>query len=157
MTRNIIFNRMAAIFSVLALASMAFVATAGAHTAAKSDTLTFPIPTTPGGEATVMGQKVHLPRNLTGQAVLSYDVVGQTSDLIVSEAAANDCTAPNDPFIGVDFISSGGNVAASLRITGTSVGADGQAKSYDSGPLGGQQSLGSPGSKTDVASLCLDL
>lgn len=157
MTRSIFFNRIAAIFSVLALASMAFVATAGASSADKGDTLTFPIPTTPGGEATVMGQKVHLPRNLSGQAVLSYLVNGQTSNLVVSEAAANDCTAPNDPFIGVDFISAGGNISASLRITGTSVGPDGSAKAYDSGPIGGQQSLGNPGSKTDVMSLCLDL
>lgn len=157
MTQNIIFNRMVAILSILLIASMAFVASAGAHNADKGDSLTFPIPTTPGGEVTVMGQKVHLPRNLTGEAVLSYLVRGQTSDLVVSEAAADDCTAPNEAFIGVDFISAGGTIAATARITGTSIGTDGQPKAYDSGPLGGSQSLGNPGSKTDVMSVCLDL
>lgn len=157
MTKNIIFNRMVAILSVLTIASMAFTASAGAHSAEKGDTLTFPIPTTPGGEVTIMGKKVHLPRNLTGQGVLSYLVKGQTSDLIVSEAAADDCTEPNDPFIGVDILSAGGTLTAQLRVTGTYVGPDGTIQPYDSGEQGSSQSLGSPGSKTDVMSICLDL
>lgn len=157
MKRTRIFKRAGGILAAVVVASSALVAGASAHSVDKAQTLTFPIVKTPGGEVTILGQKVFLPRNMTGEAVLTYDVKGQTSDLIVSEAAADDCTPPQAPFIGVDIISAGGNLTAQLQVTGTAVGADGQEEPYDSGLVGGSQSLGNPGQKTDVMSICLDL
>lgn len=152
-----IFRRATAILAATVLAATAFASIATAHSLDKSDSITFAIPTTPGGSVTLLGQRKSLPRSFGGTAVLDYLVKGQTSDLIISEAAAaDDCLEGEEPFIGVDMVGAGGNVTADLTLSGTAQNADGQTVTYNE-HFGDSKSLGSAGTVTEVLSICLDL
>lgn len=152
-----IFSRATAILAATVLAATAFTSMATAHSIDKSDSISFAIPTTPGGSVGVLGQRKSLPRSFGGTGLLEYLVKGQTSDLIISEAAAaDDCLPGEEPFIGVDMVGAGGNVTADLTLQGMMQDADGTLHEYNE-HFGDSKSLGNAGEVTELLFICLDL
>ncbi len=156
MTKKI-FRQVTALLAALVVAATAFASMATAHSIDKSDSISFAIPTTPGGSVTLLGNKKQLPRNFGGTEVLDYLVKGQTSDLIVSEAAAaDDCSAGEEPFIGVDMVGAGGQLTADATLNGTAQDANGDTVPYNA-HFGDSKSLGNAGEVTEMLAICLDL
>lgn len=152
-----IFSRATAIVAATIVVATAFASIATAHSLDKADSMTFTIPTTAGGSVTLLGNKVQIPRSFGGEGVLEYLVKGQTSDLIISEAAAaDDCSEGELPFIGVDMVGAGGQLSADFTLAGSVQNVDGSSMPYGT-ELHEDESLGKAGEVTEVLSICLAL